>query len=43
MTAFGAPGNLLETIPAIKVDDIIRKPVEEVQFVNRIKKALKLE
>ena len=43
MTAFDVPGNLRDTIPAIKETDIIKKPIEEEHFVNRIKKAIKLE
>ena len=43
MTAFDVPGNLPDTIPAIKETDIIKKPIEEEHFVNRIKKAIKLE
>jgi CheY-like chemotaxis protein len=43
MSAFDVPGNLLDTMPAIKDSDIIRKPIEEEHFVKRIKKAINLE
>lgn len=43
MTAFDVSGNLPDTIPTIKETDIIKKPIEEEHFVNRIKKAIKLE
>lgn len=42
MTAFEVPGNLLDTLPSIKDSDIIRKPIEEEHFVNRIKTAVSL-
>lgn len=43
MTAFDVPGNLLDKMPAIKDSDIIKKPIEEENFVKRIKKAINLE
>jgi CheY-like chemotaxis protein len=43
MTAFDVPANLHDTIPTIKDSDIIKKPIEEEQFVSRIKKAVNLE
>lgn len=42
MTAFEVPGNLQDTLPSIKDSDIIRKPIEEEHFVNRIKTAVSL-
>jgi CheY-like chemotaxis protein len=43
MTAFDVPANLQDTMPTIKDSDIIKKPIEEEQFVSRIKKAVNLE
>lgn len=43
MTAFDVPGNLADTTPAIKENDIIKKPIEEENFVNKIREALRTE
>jgi len=43
MTAFEVPGNLLDSMPNIDESDIIRKPVEEQRFLNKIKTAVNLE
>ena len=43
MTAFEVPGNLLDSMPNINESDIIRKPIEEQRFINRIKTAVNLE
>ena len=43
MTAFEVPGNLLDSMPNINENDIIRKPIEEQRFINRIKTAVNLE
>jgi CheY-like chemotaxis protein len=43
MTAFDVPGNLADTFPAIKESDIIKKPIEEERFVNKIRDALRME
>jgi CheY-like chemotaxis protein len=43
MTAFDVPGNLADTLPAIKESDIIKKPIEEERFVNKIRDALRME
>lgn len=43
MTAFEVPGNLLESMPNINESDIIRKPIEEQRFINKIKTAVNLE
>jgi len=40
-TAFEVPGNMLDAIPDIKGSDIIKKPIEEDLFVNKIKTAIK--
>jgi CheY-like chemotaxis protein len=42
MTAFDVPGNLSDTMPTIKVD-IIKKPIEEERFVNKVREALRME
>jgi FixJ family two-component response regulator len=41
MTAFDVPGNLSDTVPTIKESDIIKKPIEEEHFVNKVREALK--
>lgn len=41
MTAFDVPGNLADTMPAIKESDIIKKPIEEEHFVNKIREVLR--
>jgi CheY-like chemotaxis protein len=43
MTAFEVQGNLLESMPNIDESDIIRKPIEEERFINKIKTAVNLE
>lgn len=43
MTAFEVPGNLLDSMPNINESDIIRKPIEEQRFINKIKTAVNLE
>ena len=43
MTAFEVPGNLLDSMPNINEGDIIRKPIEEEHFINKIKIAVNLE
>jgi CheY-like chemotaxis protein len=43
MTAFEVPGNLLDSMPNINESDIIRKPIEEERFINKIKTAVNLE
>jgi CheY-like chemotaxis protein len=43
MTAFDVPGNLIDSMPNIDESDIIRKPIEEERFINRIKTAINLE
>ena len=43
MTAFDVPVNLHDTLPNIEDSDIIKKPIEEEHFVNRIKNAINLE
>lgn len=43
MTAFDVPDNLNDTMPNVKDSDIIKKPIEEEHFVNRIKNAINLE
>ena len=43
MTAFEVPGNLLDSLPNINESDIIRKPIEEERFINKIKTAVNLE
>jgi CheY-like chemotaxis protein len=43
MTAFEVPGNLLDSMPNINESDIIRKPIEEERFINKIKTAINLE
>lgn len=42
-TAFEVSENMLDTMPNIKDRDIIRKPIEEELFVNRIKTAINFE
>jgi CheY-like chemotaxis protein len=42
MTAFDVPDNLSDTMPTIKVD-IIKKPIEEERFVNKVREALRTE
>jgi CheY-like chemotaxis protein len=43
MTAFDVPGSLPDKMPNIKDSDIIRKPIEEEHFVNKIKKVINLK
>ena len=43
MTAFDVPVNLHDSMPNIKDSDIIKKPIEEEHFVNRIKNAINLK
>ena len=43
MTAFEVPGNLLDSMPNIDESDIIRKPIEEERFINKIKTAVNWE
>ena len=43
MTAFEVPGILLDSMPNINESDIIRKPIEEEGFINKIKTAVNLE
>ena len=43
MTAFEVPGNLLDSMPNIDENDIIRKPIEEERFIDKIKTAINLE
>jgi CheY-like chemotaxis protein len=43
MTAFDVPVDLNDTMPNVKDSDIIKKPIEEEHFVNRIKNAINLE
>ena len=43
VTAFEVPGNLLDSMPNINESDIIRKPIEEERFINKIKTAVNLE
>jgi CheY-like chemotaxis protein len=42
MTAFEVPGNLLDSMPNINESDIIRKPIEEERFIDKIKTAVNL-
>jgi len=42
-TAYEVPENMLDTMPNINDRDIIRKPIEEELFVNRIKTAINFE
>jgi CheY-like chemotaxis protein len=39
-TAFEVPGNMLDATPDVKGSDIIKKPIEEDLFVNKIKTAI---
>ena len=43
MTAFEVSGNLLDSMPNIDECDVIRKPIEEERFINKIKTAVNLE
>ena len=43
MTAFEIICNLLDSMPNINESDIIRKPIEEQRFINKIKTAVNLE
>lgn len=43
MTAFDVPGNLPDTMLAINESDVIKKPIEEERFVNKIRDALRME
>ncbi|MGA8842386.1 MAG: response regulator, partial [Nitrososphaeraceae archaeon] len=42
-TAYEVPENMLDTMPNINDRDIIRKPIEEELFVNRIKTVINFE